>query len=124
MLDLLKLAHFTDRADYRESAERTIRALGSKIIQQAVAMPQILVGLDYYLAPRKEIVIAGDPEMFLHHIRERFLPHAITLLAGASFFPAAAAMRELDGKPAAHVCENYTCQLPTSQLSKFDELLQ
>ena len=124
LLDLLKLAHFTDRADYRESAERTIRALGSKIIQQAVAMPQILVGLDYYLAPRKEIVIAGDPEMFLHHIRERFLPHAITLLAGASFFPAAAAMRELDGKPAAYVCENYTCQLPTSQLSKFDELLQ
>ena len=33
-------------------------------------------------------------------------------------------MREIDGKPTAYVCENYTCQLPTNELSKFDELLQ
>ncbi len=28
LVDLLRLAHFTDRADYREAAERTLRALG------------------------------------------------------------------------------------------------
>jgi uncharacterized protein YyaL (SSP411 family) len=124
LLDLLRLAHFTDRADYRDAAERTLRALGSKMLQQSVAVPQVLVGLDYYLAPRREIVIAGAPEPFLRHIRARFLPHTITLLAGAPFFPASAAMRELDGKPTAYVCENYTCQLPTNELAKFDELLQ
>ena len=30
LLNLLRLAHFTDRADYREAAERTLRALGAK----------------------------------------------------------------------------------------------
>ncbi len=65
LLDLLRLAHFTDHADYRETAERTLRALGSKIAQQAVAVPQMLVGLDYYLAPRREVVIAGEPGEFL-----------------------------------------------------------
>jgi uncharacterized protein len=124
LLDLLRLAHFTDRADYREAAERTLRALGSKISQQAVAVPQMLVGLDYYLARRREVVIAGAPDDFLRHVRARFLPHTITLLAGAPFFPGASSMHEGDGKPAAYVCNNYACQLPTTQLATLDELLQ
>ena len=123
LLDLLRLAHFTDQARYRESADRTLRALASKIEQQPVAVPQMLVGLDYYLAKRREIVIAGPPEEFLHEIRARFMPHTITLLADAAFFPAAAQMRTIDGQAAAYVCENYACQLPTSQLAKFTELL-
>jgi uncharacterized protein YyaL (SSP411 family) len=127
LIDLLKLAHFTDRAEYRESAERTLRALGSKITQQSVAVPQILVGLDYYLGARREIVLSGDTEQtreFLRHVRARFLPTTITLPADAPFFPAAASMRMIDGKATAYVCENYACQLPTNQLAKFDELLQ
>jgi uncharacterized protein len=124
LLDLLRLAHFTDRADYREGAERTLGALGAKIAQQSVAVPQMLVSLHYYLAPRREIVIAGAPEIFLPHIRARFLPHSITLLAGAAFFPGAAGMREIDGNPTVYVCNNYACQLPTSEVSKLDELLQ
>ena len=39
-------------------------------------------------------------------------------------FPAVADMRELDGKPAAYVCQGYVCQLPTNEVSKFVELLQ
>src|SRR3984957_6366935 len=34
LLDLLRLAHFTDCEDYREAAERTLGALGAKIAQQ------------------------------------------------------------------------------------------
>jgi uncharacterized protein len=124
LVDLLRLAHFTDRADYREAAERTLRALASKITQQAVAVPQMLVGLDYALGPRSELVIAGNPEEFLRHTRARFLPRTITVLAPAPFFPAAASMREVNGKPTAYVCQNYVCQLPVNELSKLDELLQ
>jgi uncharacterized protein len=128
LMDLLRLAHFTDRADYREAAERTLRALGSKIAQQPVAVPQMLVGLDYYLAARREVVIAGPPDSeqtreLLRHVRARFLPHTITLRAGAPFFPGPASMHEIDGQPAVYVCNNYACQLPTSQLSTLDELL-
>jgi uncharacterized protein YyaL (SSP411 family) len=124
LLALLRLAHFTDRVEYREAAEQTLRALASKIAQQSVAVPQMLVGLDYYLAPRREVVLAGDPSEFLRHVRARFLPHTIILLSNATFFPAAASMLAIDGKATVYVCENYTCQLPTSQLAKLDELLQ
>jgi hypothetical protein len=127
LIDLLKLAHFTDRPDYREAAEGTLRALGPKIAQQAVAAPQMLVGLDYALGPRREVVIAGDigqTREFLGRVRARFLPRTITLRAGARFFPAAANMREMDGKPAAYVCQGYVCQLPVNEARKLDELLQ
>jgi uncharacterized protein YyaL (SSP411 family) len=137
LLDLLLLTHLTDRADLREAADRTLRALGAKIASQPVAMPQMLVGLDYSLAARREVVIVGDPQAdltraFLRHVRERFLPHTITLLAGsedmraklARFFPAAESMRKIGGQPAAYVCQNYACHLPMIEISKFDELLQ
>jgi uncharacterized protein len=124
LMDLLRLGHFTDRAEYREAAERTLRALGSKISQQAVAVPQMLVGLDYALGPRREVVIAGDAGEFLRHVRGRFLPRTVTLRSGARFFPAAAGMREMDGEPTAYVCQDYVCQLPVNEVSKLDELLQ
>ena len=124
LLDLLRLAHFTDRAEYREAAERTLRALGSKITQQAVAVPQMLVGLDYALGPRREVVLAGNSEDLLQYVRSRFLPRTVTLCSDARFFPAAASMRDIDGKPTAYVCQNYVCQLPVNEVSKLDELLQ
>ena len=124
LLALVRLAHFTDRAEFREAADRALRALAPKMDQQAVAVPQMLVGLDYAQGPRREVVIAGDSAGFLQHIRAHFLPRTITLLAGAPFFPGADTMREVDRKPAAYVCENYTCQLPVTEVSKLDELLQ
>jgi len=129
LIDLLRLAHFTDRSEYREAAERTLRALGSKISEQAVAVPQMLVGLDYYLAPGREVVIAGPSGSnqtgeFVRHVRARFLPYTITVLVPAPFFPGAADMHALDGKPTAYVCQDYACQLPVNELAKLDELLQ
>jgi uncharacterized protein len=123
LLALLRLAHFTDRADYREAAERTLRALGSKISAQPVAVPQMLVGLDYYLSPKREVVLAGPPSEFLSEVRSRFLPRTVVMLSNASFFPGTAQMHPLEGKAAAYVCESYACQQPTSQLATFAELL-
>ena len=137
LLDLLRLTHITDRAELRQAAERTLAALGPKVSAQPVASPQILVALDYFLSPRKEIVIAGLRESdstlaFLRAVRARFLPRAITLLVDgdetrsrlASIFPAAITAREINGKTAAYVCENYACRLPVTDIAKFGELLE
>ncbi|HYL34511.1 MAG TPA: thioredoxin domain-containing protein [Bryobacteraceae bacterium] len=137
LLDLLRLAHFTDRSGLRECAERTLKAVGPKISAQPVATPQMLVALDYWDSPRRELVIAGPRDAgptraFLRAVRDRFLPRTITLLIDseesrrrlAPIFPSAQSMREINAQPTAYVCENYACQLPTNDLSKFIELLQ
>ena len=80
LLDLLRLAHLTDRAEYRQAADRTLDALMPKMSSQPVAVPQMLVGLDYSLAAKREVVIAGDPSAkptraLLNELRSRFLPY-------------------------------------------------
>jgi uncharacterized protein YyaL (SSP411 family) len=126
LLDLLRLAHLTDRADYREAADRTLRALMPKMANQPVAVPQMLVALDYSLAPKREVVIVGEPRVFLRELRGRFLPHTVTMVlgSGSQFFSAAANMHQIAGQPTAYVCQNYACQLPTNDVTKFVELLQ
>ncbi len=137
LLDLLRLAHITDRPALRQAAERTLAALGPKMTAQSVSVPQMLVALDYFDSPRREVVIAGPRDAaqtraFLRSLHARFLPRSFTFLIDSEatrakltgLFPAAAAMREIDGQSTAYVCRNYACQLPTNELSKFDELLQ
>ena len=136
LLDLLRLAHFTDRQEFRDAASRTLQALAPRMGSQPVAVPQMLVGLDYSLAAKREVVIAGArdtrTQAMLAEFHRRFLPYTIALLIDsgetrsklASFFPTAGAMHEIDNKPAAYVCQNYACQLPTTELPKFVELLQ
>ena len=137
LLDLLRLAHLTDRDEYRRATVRTLDALMPKMSSQPVAVPQMLVALDYSLAAKREVVIAGDPntepaQALFRELHSRFLPYTITLLVDSdatrqtltSIFPAAGLMHQLDGQPTAYVCRNYTCNLPTTEVSKFAELLQ
>ena len=135
LLDFERLAHLSDRAEFRQTAERALRALGPKMASQSVAVPQMLVAFDYSIAARREVVIASgrrEAGPFLDHLRTRFLPHTIVLLVDSDdtrrklqlIFPAVADMRELNGKPTAYVCQGYVCQLPVNEVSKFVELLQ
>ncbi len=137
LFNLLRLAHITDRSEYRDAAERTVRALSAKMANQPVAVPQMLVALEYLQAIKREIVIVGDPNReltraFLRKLRTSFLPHTIVLLvdseatreALAKYFPAVREMREIGDQPTVYVCQDYTCQLPTNDVSKFNELLQ
>jgi hypothetical protein len=133
----LRLNHLTDRDEFRQAAVRTLDALMPKMSSQPVAVPQMLVALDYSLASKREVVIAGDPSLqstraLLRELRSRFLPNTVSLLVDSDatreklteIFPAAGLMRPVDGQPAAYVCENYTCNLPTTDVAKFAELLQ
>src|SRR5260370_36988311 len=80
LLDLLRLAHITDRAEIREAADRTLRSLATKMAGQPVAVPQMLVALDYSLAPKPEVVLVGDAGAVLRDLRSRFRPHTSTLV--------------------------------------------
>ncbi|HEV8039271.1 MAG TPA: thioredoxin domain-containing protein, partial [Bryobacteraceae bacterium] len=135
LLDFERLAHLTDRPEFRQTAERALRALGPKMASQSVAVPQMLVAFDYSIAARREVVVASgrrEAGPFLDQLRTRFLPHTIVLLVDSDdtrrklqqIFPAVAEMREINGQPTAYVCRGYVCQLPVNEVSKFVELLQ
>ena len=135
-LNLLRLAQIRDSKEWRERAEKTIDAFRATLSKFPSAMPQMLVALDYSLSKPQQIVIAGKPEAWetkalLAEVHRHFLPHAILLLAdggnGQEYLgeqnEALRAMSIIDGKPAAYVCENFTCKAPITDPKQLGALL-
>ncbi|PYL38808.1 MAG: hypothetical protein DMF36_07070 [Verrucomicrobia bacterium] len=99
-------------------------------------MPQMLVALDYSLSKPRQIVIAGkkdapETKALLKEVNRHFLPKTVLILAdgaeGQKYLgeknEAIRAMSPIDGKPAAYVCENFTCKAPVKVPKKLAELL-
>ena len=121
---LLRLARMTDRADFRKSAERTLQAFASRMRSASAGLPQMLAAQAYALGRPMEIVLAGPrdhPAMrdMLSTIRRRFLPTAVLMMASEAPHP----MPPVDNSPTAHVCQNYACELPATNVEKLDEQL-
>jgi len=133
---LLRLAQFTDRANCREAAEKTLQLFGDHLRKAPSTVPQMLCVLDFYLSKPKQIVIAGKPDAvdaraMLHAVRERYLPNAIVIVADGGdsqktltkLLPFLETIKPVNGKATAYICVNYACQLPTTDRSKLAELL-
>jgi uncharacterized protein YyaL (SSP411 family) len=135
-LNLLRLAQMTGRQEFRGSAEKTLEAFASRINGMPSAVPQMLVAYEFSLSKPKQIILVGDPATpsareMLGVLQGRFVPDCIVLFVdGASrrtltaYLPVVETMTAADGKTTAYVCENYACKLPTTDPSKFRELLQ
>ena len=135
-LNLLRLAQFRDDKRWRERAGKTINAFSSQISHFPSAMPQMLVALDFSLSRPRQIVIAGkrdskETRTLLAEVHRHFLPNKILLLAdsadGQQFLEesleALRGMKPVEGKPAAYVCENFTCKTPVTNPKALGELL-
>jgi uncharacterized protein YyaL (SSP411 family) len=126
VLTLLRLARITGNDAFRESGERALRAFSGHLRQIPSGVPQMLVALMYHLSPPKQIVLAGAPaDTLLDVIRSRFLPfHTLMRAMPLSMVEHIRSLHEVDGRPAAYVCENFACQLPVSDPERLAPLLQ
>jgi uncharacterized protein YyaL (SSP411 family) len=128
VLNLIRLSRMTGNDEYRTAAEKALAAFAGRMSGSPSGLPQMLVGLMYSMAPPKQLVLAGsrsDLGPMLSEVRRRFLPFHTLLWAGsAALNPELDSMPGLDGRPTAYVCENFACNLPTSDVDKFRELLQ
>ena len=135
-LNLLRLAQFRDEKGWYERAERTIGAFSPQISHFPSAMPQMLVALDLILSQPRQIVIAGKRDLqetraLLTEVHRHFLPNKILLLAdggdGQKYLEekieALRAMKPMDEKSTAYVCENFTCKAPVNSPEALTNLL-
>ena len=135
-LNLLRLAQLRNDKQLEDSARKTIDAFAATMNHFASAMPQLLVAFDFSLSKPLQIVIAGKmsdeaTRALLKEVHQHFLPNKILILAdsgeGQKFFgqnnEAIAAMSPVDGKPAAYVCENFTCKAPVTDPKALRDLI-
>ncbi len=135
-LNLLRLAQFRDDKQMTDRARKTIDAFATTLSHFPSAMPQMLVALDYASSKPRQIVVAGkkdapETKALVKEVHRHFLPKTVLFLAdsaeGQKYFgeknEAIRAMSPIDGKPAAYICENFTCKAPVTDPKQLAELL-
>ncbi len=136
VLNLLRLAGYTGLNELRDTALDALRAFAKRLTEQGPTAPLMLAAWMHDVAPKGQIVIAGAAEdaqlkALVDEARRRFRPFtAVIVLARdedrerfARWIPALAGMGPVDGAPAAYVCENFTCQLPVTNVDELAKLL-
>jgi uncharacterized protein len=87
--------------------------------------PQMLAASQFSGSEPRQAVIAGDPQqqatrLLAHSILRDFHPDLVVLYAkdgnslSGDAAEALAAMRSIQGRPALHLCENFTCRAPVT----------
>jgi uncharacterized protein len=123
---LLQLAALTGNEDYSRRAVTIFRLLRDPLTRYASAFGRLLGALDFYLSTPKEIAIIGESDgeatrALLSEVWTRYLPNKIVAKAqegdesGAELVPLLRERKMIDGQATAYVCENYTCQKPTTR---------
>ena len=135
-MNLLRLWQVTDREAWRNKADATFAAFADRLGSQGTAVPQLGAALDFSLSKPKQVVIAGEPgaadtKAMLRLVHSRFIPHKVLLLADgaggqeqlARLLSVIGSITRRDGKATAYICEDYVCQLPTTDLGTAAQLL-
>jgi len=131
---LLRLHHITGREEYRERAEKVLRAYYDAMESQPFGFAHLLCALDFYLTKPKEIIIVGerqDPATreLLQAIHSLYLPNRTLQLASPqasleNISPLLQGKIQTDGKPTVFVCHNYTCSAPVTRWAELKLLLE
>ncbi len=135
-LNLLRLGYMLDQNEARQSAEKAIKAFAIQIERAPTSAPQMLVALSWLRSKPKQVVIAGKADdaatqAMLREVYRHFVPHEVLILAdggkGQKFFSDRVEFMKgvgrIENKPTAYVCENFVCQLPTTDLKTLANLL-
>ena len=126
-MNLLRIWQMTEDDTAREKAVKTISEFGGHLNRDPESMPAMMSAYDALTSPQRQIVIAGVPQAadtrkMLDLVWGRYLPNSILMLADqgagqqalARSLPFLRNMRPKNGKATAYVCQNYLCNLPSS----------
>jgi uncharacterized protein YyaL (SSP411 family) len=136
-LNFLRLAKLTYDAKLSQIAERQIDAFAGAVEHYPTGHSMFLIALDYAYSPSSEIVIAGDKDAetsrrMIAAVREKFRPHTLVVFVPIGeegerirkLVPLVQDKHAIGGKTTAYVCENFSCQSPTTDVGEFQEMLE
>ncbi len=126
-LNLLRLAAIFHDDAQRARGVKCIEAFRAHWTRAPHAMPQMLCALELALDSPRHVVLAGDPaaEDFraLAAVWHERLGPRRTMLRADAMVPWTQSMTPIDGRAAAYVCEDFTCQLPVTNPDELRRML-
>ncbi|MCF6314226.1 MAG: thioredoxin domain-containing protein [Verrucomicrobiales bacterium] len=136
VLNLTRLHRMTANDGYEKEAYATLKAFSGEIAKAPSAFPVTLLALDFLFGPSHEIVISGqldraDTQAMLAALRKPFLPNKVLIFRPEKnpqdiiqLAPYTKTQTPLNSKATAYVCQDFACQLPTTDIKKMLEFLQ
>ncbi len=126
---LLKLAAITDNKDMRARAEKTLRLFAERMQRLPQAVPNLLLGLDFFLHEPFRVVIAspakGDAKTTTALLRAAhgvYQPNKVVLGNTGAVEPFAKTLPVKDGT-LVFLCTGTACQPPTNDPAKVKAML-
>ncbi len=129
MFNLLRLARLTSNPELEKKAAQTGRIYSKDIELSPSAFTQMMVAVSFGIGPTYEVVIVGDTEAddtkaILKALRTEFVPNKVVLFTPTDKDPSAilqmapftSRMTSIESKATAYVCQDYTCQQPTTKI--------
>ena len=128
-LALLKLAAITDNKEMRARAEKTLRLFAERLQRIPQAVPNLLLGLDFYLHEPFRVVIATPAKAdakattaLLRAAHGVYQPNKVVLGNTGAVEPFAKTLPVKDG-PLVFLCTGTACQAPTADPAKVKAML-
>ena len=120
--NLLRIADLTGDLETRARADKTLDFFGGRLSYSALGFGAILNAFDYRLQGGREIFIAGPPvaegtRKLVEAIWRDPDPNRVLALVTPQIeqlLPPAKGKTLVDGKPAAYVCRDFTCNQPVT----------
>jgi hypothetical protein len=126
-MGLLRLAALTGERRYEEAGTEVFALFGKPAVEHPDAFAHMLRALDFHLSPTHEVALAGDDLSELAAVvREKHRPHLVLAGGpeGTTEPPLLEGRATVDGKSAAYICENFTCQLPVTNPEELKRQLE
>ncbi len=133
-LVFLRLFSFTGEERYYGHAERILQLFRGLMSRNPYGSSALLSVLDWYLSHPKELVIVGargNPltEALLKTVHQRYLPNRTILTVeeprkpGEMELPLSIGKTNVNGSPAAYLCQRQTCSPPVTEPRELEAFL-
>jgi len=129
MFNLLRLGRLTSNPALEEKASQTSRIYSHHIEHSPSAFTQLMAAVDFGVGPSYEVVVVGHSDKeettaMLKALQAEFIPTKVLLFIPEDKDPSAifriapftSRMTSIQSKATAYVCQNFTCQQPTTDI--------
>lgn len=132
-LNMLRLSKITGNEELGDKANQMFKTFGGNIKENPNSYSYFLKAFLYANISTKEVVIAGrkddkDVKLMISSFNKLFLPFSSIVINDGNkdlyeIAPFVQGQQMIDNKATAYVCQNFTCNIPTTDVKKFVDLL-
>ncbi len=137
MLALVQLSRLTGDPLYEERAVQIGKVFSQSVSQYPSAHVNMMVAVDFLVGPSYEVVVVGNPEAedtrnMIRKLESVYLPNKVIILKPEDkdsvellkIAPYIEHFTGIDGRATAYVCQNFVCDLPTTDVEQMMEMLR